>query len=150
MDLSDLTVSFSKFAISLLDDLSTCDPRFQPSTAMSTTTVKTEQINIPRIPVYTIDGTRYVTPKTELVTARKDSVVVTNTEVSENDTTSPETQDIKLPLHQNVLLLYGPRQPYTLTSEWPIPTPQSPDELVVKVQAIGLNPFDWKSAYAYL
>lgn len=82
------------------------------------------------------------------MTTRKDSLLVTEKETSEDDLKFvEETAPMTVPGHQNVLLLFGPRQPYTLTNEWPIPTAQSSDELVVQIHAIGLNPFDWKSAY---
>ncbi|KAI9736597.1 MAG: hypothetical protein M1834_000800 [Cirrosporium novae-zelandiae] len=47
---------------------------------------------------------------------------------------------------QNVLLLHGPKQRYSLTTGYQIPDVQSDDEMLVKVHIIGLNPIDWKSA----
>ncbi|KAF2765583.1 GroES-like protein [Teratosphaeria nubilosa] len=50
-----------------------------------------------------------------------------------------------LPQYQQALVLHGLRQPYTWTSTHPVPEALRPDELVVKIEAVGLNPIDWKS-----
>jgi len=47
--------------------------------------------------------------------------------------------------HQSVLLLLQPRSKYDLTHEYPIPSIEGDRELLVKVQAVGLNPIDWKA-----
>lgn len=49
------------------------------------------------------------------------------------------------PKHQKALVLHGLRQPFSLSEEYKVPERNSSDELVVRVQAIGLNPIDWKS-----
>lgn len=49
------------------------------------------------------------------------------------------------PALQQSLILHGIRQPYTLTDQHPRPQTREPDELVVRVLMIGLNPVDWKS-----
>lgn len=49
-----------------------------------------------------------------------------------------------LPETQSALLVHGPRQRYTLSSI-PLPNFQSEDEVLVRIEAIGLNPVDWKS-----
>ncbi|KAI9172802.1 flavin-binding monooxygenase [Paramyrothecium foliicola] len=46
---------------------------------------------------------------------------------------------------QTVLLLHGPRQPYQIAKEHPIPSLQNDFEVLVRVKAIGLNPIDWKA-----
>ena len=60
---------------------------------------------------------------------------------------SPE--DVEIPDTQSALLLHAIRQPYELTSGHSIPTTQHDDELLVKVQAVGLNPIDWKAPYVH-
>lgn len=45
---------------------------------------------------------------------------------------------------QDVLLLHGPRQKYSLEKAKNIPGLQGDDEILVQVLAIGLNPVDWK------
>jgi hypothetical protein len=55
--------------------------------------------------------------------------------------------EIELPAHQTVQLLHAPRQPFTLTHDYPVPVPKTSDEIVVDIHAIGLNPVDWKSVY---
>ena len=47
---------------------------------------------------------------------------------------------------QNVLLLHGPRQRYTLEESKDIPELRTDRELLVQVVAIALNPVDWKGA----
>lgn len=49
---------------------------------------------------------------------------------------------------QQVLILNGPKEDYTLKVDHDIPTLGRPDEILVKVLAIGLNPIDWKAPYA--
>ena len=47
---------------------------------------------------------------------------------------------------QDVLLLHGPRQKYSLEKARDIPELRGDDEVLVQVLAIGLNPVDWKGA----
>ncbi|KAK3385966.1 chaperonin 10-like protein [Podospora didyma] len=51
--------------------------------------------------------------------------------------TTPETQ--------TVLLLHAARQPYQLTEGYSVPQLQDEHEVLVRTQAIGLNPIDWKA-----
>jgi len=44
-----------------------------------------------------------------------------------------------LPLDQNALLLHAPRERYSL-ARIPLPAFNSADEVLVRVEAIGLNP----------
>jgi hypothetical protein len=60
-----------------------------------------------------------------------------------------ETREPDLPSTQTVLLLNEIRTPYTLTPNYPIPELTRDDELLIKTQAIGLNPIDWKAPYVY-
>ncbi|KAH7067932.1 chaperonin 10-like protein, partial [Paraphoma chrysanthemicola] len=63
------------------------------------------------------------------------------------------TQDIfqrrdeahSLPETQSALQLHAIRQPYDLDEGHPVPTTQHKHELLVRVEAIGLNPIDWKA-----
>lgn len=59
-------------------------------------------------------------------------------------TMSPIAQP-QLPSVQTQLLLHQPRSPYQTFSEGGVPELR-PGELLVQVEAIGLNPIDWKSA----
>ena len=47
---------------------------------------------------------------------------------------------------QDVLLLHGPRQRYSLEKAQEIPELREDREILVQVLAIGLNPVDWKGA----
>lgn len=47
---------------------------------------------------------------------------------------------------QDLLLLHGPRQKYTLEKSKEIPELHGDDEILVQTLAIGLNPVDWKGA----
>lgn len=46
---------------------------------------------------------------------------------------------------QEALLLHGPKQPYTHILNQPIPQPENDREMLVAIEAIGLNPIDWKA-----
>ncbi|KAF3762197.1 hypothetical protein M406DRAFT_45552 [Cryphonectria parasitica EP155] len=50
-----------------------------------------------------------------------------------------------VPETQRVLLLYGPRQPYKVVQDYPVPRLQGDAEILVKTNTIGLNPIDWKA-----
>ena len=49
--------------------------------------------------------------------------------------------------HQEVLWLHAPKQRYALAKEQPIPNLDDDHEMLVAVEAIGLNPIDWKAPY---
>jgi hypothetical protein len=53
--------------------------------------------------------------------------------------------EVTLPPVQSALKLHTIRQPYDVTTNHPLPTIQHDSELLVKVQAVGLNPIDWKA-----
>lgn len=62
---------------------------------------------------------------------------------------NPDHEDEFLRLsspQQDVLLLHGPRQKYSLERAKDIPELRGDDEILVQVLAIGLNPVDWKGA----
>lgn len=66
-----------------------------------------------------------------------------------NRSYSPDNEDEFLRLsspQQDVLLLHGPRQKYSLEKAKKIPELRGDDEILVQVLAIGLNPVDWKGA----
>ncbi|KAL3419899.1 alcohol dehydrogenase GroES-like domain-containing protein [Phlyctema vagabunda] len=46
---------------------------------------------------------------------------------------------------QSVLLLHGVKQRYVYTTNQDIPKLQNENEMLVRVEAIGLNPIDWKA-----
>ncbi|KAL2266816.1 hypothetical protein VTJ83DRAFT_6168 [Remersonia thermophila] len=54
-------------------------------------------------------------------------------------------QPTPVPDKQTVLLLHAARQPYELADDYPVPALQDDSEALVRTQAIGLNPIDWKS-----
>lgn len=54
---------------------------------------------------------------------------------------------ITVPETQTILLLYGPRQPYKLVDDYPVPQLQNETEVLVLNHTIGLNPIDWKAPY---
>ncbi|KAM7217501.1 GroES (chaperonin 10)-like protein [Rhypophila decipiens] len=58
-------------------------------------------------------------------------------------------EDEPLPLPtpdtQRVLLLHAAKQPYQLTEKYAVPAVQGHHEVLVRTQAIGLNPIDWKA-----
>lgn len=56
-----------------------------------------------------------------------------------------EPSPLPTPDTQRVLLLHGARQPYQLTEEYAVPAVQGEHEVLVRTQAIGLNPIDWKA-----
>lgn len=64
---------------------------------------------------------------------------------SEANTTSAKKPIAKLPRQQKALLLHGIRERFALTEDHEVPETTGPHELVVKIQAVGLNPVDWKS-----
>lgn len=58
-----------------------------------------------------------------------------------------EDEFLRLPApQQDILLLHGPRQKYSLERAKDIPELRGDREILVQVLAIGLNPVDWKGA----
>lgn len=55
------------------------------------------------------------------------------------------TPSVAVPETQSILLLYAPKQPYTVVDNYPVPKLKNEDEVLVKTCAIGLNPIDWKA-----
>lgn len=55
------------------------------------------------------------------------------------------TSSKPVPETQSVLLLYGPKQPYEVVENYPVPKLKNEAEVLVKTSAIGLNPIDWKA-----
>ncbi|KAI4755820.1 GroES-like protein [Aureobasidium sp. EXF-3400] len=70
---------------------------------------------------------------------------------TDSDPTYEKTRRADSPLEnglssqQDVALLHTARQRLVLTQAYPVPLPNTEDELVVEIKAIGLNPVDWKS-----
>ncbi|KAK3348768.1 chaperonin 10-like protein [Lasiosphaeria hispida] len=56
-----------------------------------------------------------------------------------------EPARVATPETQTVLLLHAARQPYQLTEDYPVPQVEGDSEVLVRAQAIGLNPIDWKA-----
>lgn len=55
------------------------------------------------------------------------------------------TKDKALPEVQSALLLHAIRQPYGVSTEHELPEVLHEHELLIKVNAAGLNPIDWKA-----
>lgn len=53
--------------------------------------------------------------------------------------------EIDIPKQQSILQLPEIRQRFTVVEGHPVPEIRGQQELLVKIQAIGLNPVDWKS-----
>jgi len=51
----------------------------------------------------------------------------------------------RFPLTQKALVLYGLKQQYVLDSQYAVPMVRSPEEILIQVECIGLNPIDWKA-----
>ncbi|PYH49364.1 zinc-binding alcohol dehydrogenase family protein [Aspergillus saccharolyticus JOP 1030-1] len=62
----------------------------------------------------------------------------------EHDDSSPAQPTPQATATQSALLLHGVGQQYTLVTDHAIPSILGQEEILVKVQAIGLNPIDWK------
>jgi hypothetical protein len=56
-----------------------------------------------------------------------------------------DEEEFGQPDNQSALLLHAIRKPYTVIKDYKTPTIQHDFELLVKVQAAGLNPIDWKA-----
>lgn len=57
--------------------------------------------------------------------------------------THREPDDV--PELQTVLLLYQPKTRYALTPKHPVPELRHNDEVLIKIEYVGLNPIDWKA-----
>ncbi|KAL1957859.1 hypothetical protein VTO42DRAFT_5424 [Malbranchea cinnamomea] len=68
-----------------------------------------------------------------------------NARVSPRKATENAVHDISIKPTQDVLLLKGFREKYTLVKNHAVPKILHQDEILVKVIAIGLNPIDWKA-----
>lgn len=57
------------------------------------------------------------------------------------------TIEHQLPPHQRALILQapGPTQSYEVVEQWPLPLLEQTNEVLIRVEAVGLNPVDWKS-----
>lgn len=55
------------------------------------------------------------------------------------------TKAKSLPESQSALLLHAIRQPYGISTDHELPEVQHDHELLIKVNAAGLNPIDWKA-----
>ena len=67
-------------------------------------------------------------------------------ELHEFQTEERQLSSFTIPAQQTVLLLHGKGQRYVLEPNYIVPNIKNDDELLIKVQYIGLNPIDWKSA----
>lgn len=53
-------------------------------------------------------------------------------------------EEITIPNHQSALLLHAVKEKFALVHDHHIPVLRAPDELLIKIHSIGLNPIDWK------
>lgn len=62
-----------------------------------------------------------------------------------------ERQDIpSLPQSQQQLLIQAPKEPFYLKDDASIPITKAENEILIRIDSIGLNPIDWKSpAYGF-
>ncbi|KAM0748093.1 GroES-like protein [Meredithblackwellia eburnea MCA 4105] len=56
------------------------------------------------------------------------------------------SQPDNLSTKQRALLLRAPKQRYELVHDHPLPALKAAHEVLIRIEAIGLNPIDWKSA----
>lgn len=73
----------------------------------------------------------------------------------EKQTTSSYQEDvdpspIPTPKTQTVLLLLAAKQPYQLTEKYAVPKLEGEHEVLVRTEAIGLNPIDWKAPVSFI
>jgi hypothetical protein len=54
-------------------------------------------------------------------------------------------QAVVIPVDQSALLLHATKQPYSVKECYEIPALKNDSELLVSVEAVGLNPIDWKA-----
>jgi hypothetical protein len=65
---------------------------------------------------------------------------------SVKDANSTTGDDVEFNVtHQDVLLLHASRQRYSYTKQQPVPQLTDEREMLVAVEAVGLNPIDWKA-----
>lgn len=79
---------------------------------------------------------------------KKNKTTSVDGNIKPTDTVTPISETMtptQVPKTQNILLLYGPRQPYKLVEDYPVPELQTESEVLVRTRAIGLNPIDWKA-----
>ncbi|KAK3348551.1 chaperonin 10-like protein [Neurospora tetraspora] len=62
-----------------------------------------------------------------------------------NGTSTTDMEPLPTPEEQTVLLLHAAKQPYQLTEDYPVPQLEGEHDVLVRTQAIGLNPIDWKA-----
>jgi hypothetical protein len=119
--------------------------------ALSTETVKNGAIARKRSfsndPISEQDYPKRKIARKDSLSRDSDSYDVSSTE----DATPSYQQDLditskQIPLTQNALLLHGKKLPYKLTPFYNVPQMKhGKDEVLIKVQTIGLNPIDWKA-----
>ncbi|KIX09970.1 uncharacterized protein Z518_01051 [Rhinocladiella mackenziei CBS 650.93] len=74
------------------------------------------------------------------------SALVRDPEKSSSKSSSRSSSSLSsVATHQRVLLLHGPKQPYTEVSGHPTPMLLDDREILVRNRFIGLNPIDWKA-----
>jgi len=69
----------------------------------------------------------------------------TQTHTQPQEEPEPEPEPLPTPETQTVLLLHAAKQPYELTDNYAVPQLEGDHEVLVRTQAIGLNPIDWKA-----
>lgn len=76
---------------------------------------------------------------------RKGQPSARETQSAHQEGASVEPSPIPTPKTQTVLLLIAAKQPYQLTERYDVPELGGEYEVLVRTEAIGLNPIDWKA-----
>ncbi|KAG9193810.1 hypothetical protein G6011_03845 [Alternaria panax] len=84
------------------------------------------------------------TKRTRSVTAAHATETISKKRKTQEEILQKDTEHA-LPAVQSALKLHAIRQPYNVATNHPLPALQHDSELLVKVQAVGLNPIDWKA-----
>jgi hypothetical protein len=85
-----------------------------------------------------INGHRSVSPEPQTKRIRSE-----NLDFQKEDRT---LSSLTVPAQQSVLLLHGKGHKYTLQRGYNVPDIKNDRELLIRIQYVGLNPIDWKSA----
>lgn len=75
-----------------------------------------------------------------VVLSKKLEVVVKSQDLSESSSINSSP-----PLKQNKALCVVSKHTYSISNDIPYPSLETPDEVIIKTRAVGLNPIDWKS-----
>ncbi|KAH8802681.1 chaperonin 10-like protein [Xylogone sp. PMI_703] len=115
---------------------------------------RSESLTPPQTPPSAEGGVKGVQswPGSEINTISGAAVVVEKSQIEEEQVLVVEKDEDAeiiaeelISEHQDVLLLHGPKQRYIHTPKYAVPELHTDREMLVNVQAVGLNPIDWKA-----